>query len=77
MSASSPAETVKAAEKSTFIFYKGKRILHSQILLDYKKEYKGNYELLIKRASARQIIVPTKNTQVSSIQEKDVLKDFL
>ena len=49
------------------MYYKDKRMFHSQLLKEYKAEYDGNLGKAIKRIGKRQTIVLTTSEEVRPI----------
>lgn len=54
-----------AFDMSDLIFYKGKRFLSTKIMQLFEKDYEEQTQLLIKRASARQTLIPSKLDKVT------------
>lgn len=64
-------------DQYALICYKGKRILHSDILREFMQEFPDNFDLIIKRVGSNQTIIPTIDTVVSALDTPELLKDFI
>lgn len=59
------------------IFYKGKRMIHSSIIVEYETQFKGDIERIIKRATSKQNIILTDSKKVKKLSSTEDFEDFL
>lgn len=68
-------ELLAKVNDATLLFYKGKRLLHTSIIKEYKDDMDLN--LLIKRATSRQTMIFTESTQIQPLITMEALEEFL
>jgi hypothetical protein len=69
--ATSADEVKNALEASTFIFYKGKRLLNAKLIQDYENDFNGDIALIIKKVSSNQTLVITDKTRPEELEKSE------